>query len=281
PMPASPLSLHVALPISDPYMTAVLEDLGLIERQLDGSYEINIDGFDQVASDIDNLNRTIADLIDIMDDGFLNQSYRANIDLDVEGQEDVADTKVLLDALDGRNVTATFGISGPGAEDAQTALRNALGVLGGGDGVAGDGTGGADITVPVNLQVPTELPPLPEPEPIEIPVTFYTGDAGDTIESGAGWAAGALGGAFDSGLEIEASVTVDTSGADSAIESVETNLAALDGSTASITIDGDAAGAMTAITTAATNLGMIDGQQANVSILGDASDAVAAVSEAA
>src|SRR5690606_41277910 len=70
---------------TDPYMTAVLENLGLNEQQANGDYSSNFEGFDQAASDIDNLNRTIADLIDIMDDGFLNQSYRANIDLDVEG----------------------------------------------------------------------------------------------------------------------------------------------------------------------------------------------------
>src|SRR5690606_18651978 len=150
-----------------------------------------------------------------------------------------------------------------------------------GSGWVGEGIGRA-ITIPVSADTgpaALEINALEEDAstPITVPVEFDWGGAAGFVGGGI---AGALG-AVDSGPEIAASVTVDTSGADAAIESVETNLAALDGSTASITIDGDAAGAMTAITTAATNLGMIDGQQANVSILGDASDAVAAVSEAA
>src|SRR5690606_3651463 len=89
-----------------------------------------------------------------------------------------------------------------------------------GSGWVGEGIGRA-ITIPVSADTgpaALELNALEEDAstPITVPVEFDWGGAAGFVGGGI---AGALG-AVDSGLEIAASVTVDTSGADGAIESV-------------------------------------------------------------
>lgn len=176
---------------TDPVLTAMLDDLGLIEQQLDGSYTLSLDA-EGAVSDIERLTASIDALTVAL--GGTPPSY----DINVTGIDQVEGAKALIDAMDDHEINVTFGTSG--LEQGKQALRDALGVVGGGD----DG----GVTVPVNLQVPTDLPPLPQPDPLEIPVTFYNPAAG-AIGEGASWAAEMLGGGVESGLSIEYSITAD------------------------------------------------------------------------
>src|SRR5690606_22529005 len=172
---------------TDPVLTAMLEDLGLIEQQLDGSYELSLDA-EGAVSDIERLTASIDALTLAL--GGTPPSY----DIDVKGIEDLEYAQSLIDAMNDADIS--FNVGGTGMEDAKTALRNARGLAG------GEGGGDEGVSVPVTLQVPTELPPLPEPDPIEIPVTFYS-ESGTEAGSAAGGALSGLLGDGEDGLTID------------------------------------------------------------------------------
>src|SRR5690606_28493327 len=161
---------------TDPVLTAMLEDLGLIEQQLDGSYELSLDA-EGAVSDIERLTASIDALTLAL--GGTPPSY----DIDVTGIEDVEAADALIRAMDDHEINVSFGTSG--VEDAKEALRRALGDVG------GDGEG---VTVLINLQVPTDLPPLPQPDPIVVPVSFDWGGAADAVGGSVSNALGAFGG---------------------------------------------------------------------------------------
>lgn len=252
---------------TDPVLTAMLEDLGLIEQQLDGSYELSLDA-EGAVSDIERLTASIDALTLAL--GGTPPSY----DIDVKGIEDLEDAQALIDAMNDNDVTVNFGVTG--VEDAKTALRNALGIAGGGE------DGGDGVTVPVNLQLPTDLPPLPEPAPVEIPVTFYAAAATEAGSAAGGALSGLLGDGED-GLTIDYTINAF----DNATDVINEVQAAADALPESETVDVSAPGAtgataeLNAVTAAANAIPEIEVISVVASGATEAANALNAVAAAA
>lgn len=67
---------------TNPYLFDILESMGLISgTPID--FTVNTGALEGAASDVDNLNRTVGDLIDLLDNGKLDKSYVVNIDVKV------------------------------------------------------------------------------------------------------------------------------------------------------------------------------------------------------
>src|SRR5690606_37470816 len=94
------------------------------------------------------------------------------------------------------------------------------------------------VTVPVNLQVPTDLPPLPEPDPGEIPVTFYAAAATEAGGAAGGPPSGLRGDGED-GLTIDYTINAF----DNATDVINEVQAAADALPESETVDVSAPGA--------------------------------------
>lgn len=228
---------------TDPVLTAMLENLGLITRELDGSYTFNLDAAGAM-SDIERLTMSIDALTLAL--GGTPPTYS----VDVTGREEIDATRQSIDDL--------------AAAAAQTSMQNLVidveyqmpeerdwaktGYTGGwepiqipatpvfGDGTGGPAYDGPAVDVPAqvtDIELPDTVPPLLVPVEPDIPVDFW-----DWQNEGA------------------ASIPApDTAAAEDAIATVQAAVDTLDGSSAEITVTltgaDDATAAMQLVTDAA------------------------------
>lgn len=76
---------------ADPVLAALLEDMGLISQGADGTITINMPGADEAISDLDRIQMTLVDLIDILDNGKLDGSYTLDVGMTINGDPIVGD----------------------------------------------------------------------------------------------------------------------------------------------------------------------------------------------
>lgn len=229
---------------TDPVLTAMLEQMGLIVEVADGQYALNLDASGAI-SDIDQLNQTVGDLIDFLDDGRLNGSYTPNVDIEVTGREEAEGAKQDLEDL-----------AALGAQDLMIDIATRLQT---------PGEGGEDPLGPLKVWV--------QGNPVEVPFKLsYAADAG---QDAGGAAAAALGGGEGGWGDITVTVTADTSQADESIGATNRSLGDLDESSANVVITGDESEAMESIGAVGYNLATLNGATATVFI--EATDNATAV----
>lgn len=253
---ASMQMLIDSITATDPVLTAMLVQMGLIEEKANGEYVLNMDASGAI-SEIDQLNRTIGDLIDVLDNGLLDKSYTVNIDADTSQ----ADATVRDWATQGY----TGGYMPEIPVDADTApAQQSINEL-------TDGTAGAAYTVPVDANTGPAAASISafEPPVINVPVEFTSALGG-----------GLLGAAQDavSALSLP-EITIpapDTSVANAAIDSVEANLADLDGNTAMTYINVLDSATATILDVGSLIAGL-DAASATVNINANAADAYATI----
>ena len=196
--------------MGDP-MVAVLENLGLIKRELDGSYSVNIDGFEDANNDIVNLTNSIDALTTAL-------GGVPPVRLGVEGKDEVdAARQSILDIANAPSkkdfeINVTVPGAGSIADSAGEAVRRILGNM---------GVEPEPVNQPITLGPVDEsaLDALRNQPPVEVPISLVM------QTTGAG-AAGSVAGAAQSALgqaqqSIQVSVTADTSDVDAAIARIE------------------------------------------------------------
>lgn len=114
-------SMIVGAAQADPYLKAILIDMGLIEEGADGTITVNFDGLEEGRSEIGALNETIGILIDLLDDGEINGSF--SIDATDSASPVIRTARQNLADADGESATmsiflndyASLGISAANA----------------------------------------------------------------------------------------------------------------------------------------------------------------------
>ncbi|MGB3328448.1 MAG: hypothetical protein WBA46_05795 [Thermomicrobiales bacterium] len=84
---------------ADPYLKAMLLDMGLISEGADGTITVHFDGAESTKASLDDLNNSILTLADLLDNGQLDGS----IDIAVQGREEIQAALEELDALTAHN----------------------------------------------------------------------------------------------------------------------------------------------------------------------------------
>lgn len=278
---------------TDPVLTAMLEDLGLITRELDGSYTFDLDAAGAM-SDIERLTMSIDALTLAL--GGTPPTY----DIEVTGAEDVDAATGALERLQelAQNSRIQVPVEYQMPEERDWARDGYLG-----------GWGQEPVTVPVNLEVPDGFDPsglVPDAVPIditlpddvptllipteveepEIPVTFWDwqneGAAAITISANdeATPVIDDVRSSANDLAETSCNVTItgDESAAMASIGAVGHNLATLDGSTALVVINAQD-NATAVIQDVGSSLAGLDAASATVMIYGNADDAYADIAD--
>lgn len=169
---------------ADPYLKAMLLDMGLISEGADGTITVNFDGAEQVGATLDDINTSILTLADLLDNGKIDGS----IDIEVKGREEIEAAQHALEAMSkfaDQTITVTVNAAG-------NALRGA-----GGGGFTGDlvpGTGGyidSGITVPATAVV--DDVDTSGVGPVEVPAQLVFGAGGGAVDAAMGAAQSASG----------------------------------------------------------------------------------------
>ena len=111
---------------ADPVLKALLIDMGLISEGADGTITVNLDGAEGARSEIGALNESIGILIDLLDDGEINGSFR--IDATDAASPVIRTARQNLEDADGDSATMSIHLNdfaSLGISAAQLAL-NAL-----------------------------------------------------------------------------------------------------------------------------------------------------------
>lgn len=122
---------------AEPATAALLEQMGLIEnvvRDSSGmiiSYDVNLSGAAEAQSEIEALTESIYMLIDVLDDGALNQSYQITIDAEDNATPKVEQAEGAFDRYEGKK--ATGYVVGDNS-DAMGVIDETVGAMNGLDG---------------------------------------------------------------------------------------------------------------------------------------------------
>lgn len=130
---------------ADPYLKAMLLDMGLISEGADGTITVNFEGAASTQATLDDLNSTLLTIADLLDNGKLDGS----INITVKGIEQAEAARAELEKLQDKKITVTIAMGGATTDsDRRTS------------GIDGPFNGGlAPITIPANADITSVTPP--------------------------------------------------------------------------------------------------------------------------